>query len=440
MLKKEKKYNSLCLKTMKPRTKIQREVAELSDYRLPNIGIAVEAWAERTCLPKVGYRNKSRIACLECGYTWDRDTNRKECRCPNCQARLRLKDTKARKLTQEAYFSVVQTLDRFQVNRFFIITGRYRVGERADFRIVEVCQQWLLENGKYVIYAQRHKVNWSQDYWVGEFEIRSNTAPQYWRQNLYNIYVYNVYPKVEVLPIFRKRGLSNITLKDTYPLDLMTSILEDNRAESLLKMRQKSLLEYYLRDRSRSRVDRYWRSICICQRHRYKVQDASLWFDYLDCLEFLSKDLRNPHYICPKNLKEAHDRAIEQKRKLEKEREERVVFQEEVDYAKAKEKFIGLSFSSKGISISVLGSVKEFKEEGETMHHCVYSNKYYRKEKSLILSAQIKGEKVATVELSLETWTIIQCRGRCNSEPPKNKEIIKLVERSIPKLQERAIG
>lgn len=425
---------------MKPRTKIQKEVAELSDYRLPNIGTEVVLWAERTCLPKVGYRNKSRIACLECGYVWERDTNRKECKCPNCQARLSLKDTKARKLTQKNYFSVVQTLERFQVNRFFIITGRYRVGERADFHIIEVCQQWILENGKYVIYAQRHKVNWSQDYWSGEFEIRSNSAPQYWRQNLYNIYVYDVYPKVEVLPIFRKRGLSSKTLRDTQPLDLMMAILEDNRAESLLKMGQKRLLEYYLRDRARAMVDRYWRSICICNRHKYKIQDASLWIDYLDCLEFLSKDLRNPKYICPNNLKEAHDMAMAQKRKLIKEREERVSLQEEVDYAKDKGKFIGLSFSSKKISISVLNSVKEFKEEGEYMHHCVYSNKYYRKENSLILSAQIEGQKVATIELSLDTWTIIQCRGKCNSDPPKKTEIIKLVERSIPKLQDRAIG
>ena len=42
------------------------------------------------------------------------------------------------------------------------------------------------------------------------------------------------------------------------------------------------------------------------------------------------------------------------------------------------------------------------------MHHCVFSNQYYLKEDSLILSASIEGKRIETIELSLDTMLIAQ--------------------------------
>lgn len=38
-----------------------------------------------------------------------------------------------------------------------------------------------------------------------------------------------------------------------------------------------------------------------------------MWFDYLKLLEHYRKDLHNAHYVCPKNLKKAHDLYVAEK-------------------------------------------------------------------------------------------------------------------------------
>jgi hypothetical protein len=53
-------------------------------------------------------------------------------------------------------------------------------------------------------------------------------------------------------------------------------------------------------------------------------------------------------------------------------------------------------------------SVTEFFEKDMAMHHCVFSNQYYLKEDSLILSASIEGKRIETIELSLDTMLIAQ--------------------------------
>ena len=48
-------------------------------------------------------------------------------------------------------------------------------------------------------------------------------------------------------------------------------------------------------------------------QHNYKITDASTWYDMLDALEYCGKDLKSK-FICPDNLKEAHDLWIAKKR------------------------------------------------------------------------------------------------------------------------------
>ena len=48
----------------------------------------------------------------------------------------------------------------------------------------------------------------------------------------------------------------------------------------------------------------------------------------------------------------------------------------------------------------VLDSVEAIRQEGEAMHHCVFTNEYYLKADSLILSATIDGKRIETIEVS----------------------------------------
>lgn len=67
------------------------------------------------------------------------------------------------------------------------------------------------------------------------------------------------------------------------------------------------------------------------------------------------------------------------------------------------------------------------------MSHCVYRNKYDRKN-SLILSVRKRTrqrERIATVEVGLDKFTILQCRGKNNTVPPHHAEIRELINRNM---------
>ena len=71
------------------------------------------------------------------------------------------------------------------------------------------------------------------------------------------------------------------------------------------------------------------------------------------------------------------------------------------------------------------------------MQHCVFSNAYYNKEHSLILSATINGKRIETIEVSLKTFQIVQSRGLCNANTEYHDRIINLVNNNINLIRQR---
>ena len=66
------------------------------------------------------------------------------------------------------------------------------------------------------------------------------------------------------------------------------------------------------------------------------------------------------------------------------------------------------------------------------MHHCVFSNEYFAKEGTLVLSAKDKeNNRLATIEISLSTFKILQCRAAYNKVPTDKDKIERLVRRNI---------
>ena len=102
-----------------------------------------------------------------------------------------------------------------------------------------------------------------------------------------------------------------------------------------------------------------------------------------------------------------------------------------------KAKFFGIAFTDGTINIRVLESVQEYLEEGNVLHHCVFTNEYYIKPNSLILSATISGKRLETIEVSLETMKVIQCRGLCNQNTEYHDQIINLVHRNMKQIRQR---
>ena len=61
-------------------------------------------------------------------------------------------------------------------------------------------------------------------------------------------------------------------------------------------------------------ADECWASYLIAKRHKYQIDNLSMWCDYLRMLKKLGQDLRNPKNICPEDFMAAHDNAT---RKIE---------------------------------------------------------------------------------------------------------------------------
>lgn len=167
-----------------------------------------------------------------------------------------------------------------------------------------------------------------------------------------------------------------------------------------------------------------------------------MWFDYLDLLTRYHKDLHNAYYVCPTNLKRAHDLYVaKKKRDDEKARKARdmqrllELKKYAEDYIKEKSKFFDLKLSDGKIVVIPLKSLEEFKKEGEIMHHCVFSNEYFKKKDSLILSARIGKKHIETVEVNLKTFSIVQSRGACNKDTEYHDSIVKLVNNNMNLIQ-----
>lgn len=249
-----------------------------------------------------------------------------------------------------------------------------------------------------------------------------------------------IYPKFKVTDTLRRNGFED-NFHNIVPTELIPALLSDSRVETLLKSGQIPLLKFFMHNGRRS-IDSYWASIRICLRNGYHIEDGSLWCDMVDMLNQLGKDIHNAKYVCPTDLRAAHDhyqtkhRARQERENIIKKRKE--AMEAEQAYKQLKAKFFGIEFTDGIIRIHVLESVQEHLEEGTVMHHCVYDAHYYSKPQSLIFSATKDGERIETIEVSLETMKVVQSRGVCNKNTEYHEQILALMQKNMRMIEQRA--
>jgi len=430
---------------MKPRTKLHVQVAELSSH-LPKIFERQKQWAYKECLEHKGYANKSSAFCLDCGETFSLELiKRKKAVCPHCNSKLTIEQTKARTNNQTNYFAITDVYLEFQIVRNFELIATYKKGKPVEHYLQEILQYWILPNGKTTMYGLSHNSNWCMDSWSGSMEIREEGRG--WNRSKYDVYARKYHPDSEIKPEYSKYGI-NSNLSGITFLEAIKLLPNSPKAETILKEKEYSLLSHCLS--SSYNVNRYWNSIKICFRNKYKIKDAGMWFDYLDLLQYFKKDLRNSKYVCPKNLKAEHDKLMKKKREIQRlqeiENEKlRVIKRQQklekaiVEYVERNQKFFDLEFTKGNISIAILKSIDEFKEEGDELNHCVYTNEYYLKEQSLILSAKVDGKRAETIEIKIPEIKIEQSRGLSNKSTEHHEKIIELVQRNIEKIRKIVI-
>lgn len=421
---------------MRPRNALERRVDKLA-ASVKDLTPAQREWGLSHIIPhRCIYRTRShKCTCVNCGYTWKEDTPK---RCPHCGARLTLeKDTRQRRFVERKYYGIVQKVREFTVIRTFLIYDNRKLGEQPYTTFTELFQHWIGEDGSDTIRARNiamfpyyRECPFSL---CSDLSIKDDRTPYGYRKDCYHFTPDGVYPRMKHFEILSRNGFKGDFLGFN-PEDVFCCLLTDNRFETLWKCERYDIAKYYIY-KDKGRVISRWKQVLQLHRTGYVVRSLGIWLDYLDLLEYFHKDVNSPKYLFPEDLDAEHDRLMEKKREiLEREELERRKREEKEKLAilASKSPYFGITFGNSRIFVMVLKTLEDYKREGDLQHHCVYTNSYYGKKDSLVLSARMKDapdKPVETVEISLKTGKILQCFGACNRFTEHHEEIKKLVNK-----------
>lgn len=430
---------------MRPRTKLHFEVLDLRKYLNDRKEHEAYAINQHDFYYTNHYKN---LICLECNHQWKPNQIWHEevigVECPSCKKKLQKIQTENGGLACKILtYSIAEVIDRFQIVRYFSCWKQMSKRKKPSYLFRNLFEEWKdWDKNKRVIIGRT--MGWYGDGFNStNYEIR-NPSQRVYSNNTYDGFASDLNcPMPTFLPRFHKYQLTSYDHHCDWR-HLIHKLEFSSQVETLLKSKQKELLYYAVHKYSKH--DTYWASIKIAIRNNYFVQDPGIWYDYLDLLRFFGKDLHSPKYVCPEDLFKAHDYWMKKKEKvdeinrIEEERLSLIRRQQRIEnlereYIERCSKFFDLEFKSGDISISVLKSVEEFKQEAEALQHCVYTNEYYAKSNSLIFSAKVQGVRTETIEVKLKSMTIEQSRGLKNNPSVYHKEIVQLLKRNIGKIK-----
>lgn len=422
---------------MKPRTELQKKALALSK-KLPLITGKQRQWAIDNIFKPAGYFwKRNRVWCSECGHEWVDGEVTNYTDCPACDQRLKTEILKAGKNEDRWYFTIYDKAGGFQVLRHFVASKLCRVGHPPVYEVNECVQNWISPDGEIVNIARKTQSGHCYDLWIYSSEMEVRNIPRI--KAKYDIYAKYIYPSKRFIPELKRNGFTG-ALHGISPCQIMSTLLSSPKAETLLKAKQISLFKRFIS--FPSEISKHWGSIKICLRNNYLVKDASIYLDYIQLLEYFGKDVRNAKYVCPKNMRREHDRLSDKKHEIEsrkREEKQRIeALQEEEKFKEMKGHFFGIAFTDGEITVKVLESIDEYIKEGDIMRHCVFSNEYFKEENTLVLtSIGPDGSRLETIEISLDDFRIIQCRGKRNRSTRYHKRIVKLVNNNVHLIKQR---
>ena len=436
---------------MKPRTKREKEILSLA-RQLPPLSRRQTEWAKSLHKPQMLYKRRGKIAkCLACGKRVDHyefltsDIDTGEYWCPECGRCMETADWSASpSLTDCLEVGFITTFRGRQVIR---VAHSFRHNQKGDipakYDIYEAYQVWIDPDGKETLTGHRHHRSpfSSGFHYDSPLEIKAHNASltgYYQMDDMFDTSGIHLYPRARVTPAIRQRGWNKrwMTLGPTISIvEILRALQTDPLAESIAKHRQADLLRDYIR-RGPTRWAPFRHCVRIAMRHRYDIYDAALWFDMLTSLEQLRLDTHSPAYICPPDLPAAHDIMTQRVARLLARRDAKDAAMTDKEwrlrYIREKSPWFGIRLTSPDIVIEPIKTVLDIYNEGKAMHHCVYTNKYYQKPDSLLLSARTpSGQRVETVELDLRRLQVLQSRAKFNKTSPLHDKIINLINSNI---------
>lgn len=378
---------------MKPRNKIQREVVALSGILSP-ITDKQKEWGIARC-----YTAK------------ERSQNKRIYR----------------------YFVISSRVKDLQVCRFFQARK-----VKQDYSVIEPVRLWFNSYGHIEIEAMnRFCLCGAIDQWVPYSKLSLKSAPAAHRDYTQMLPI-SASKVTSALPILKRNGLKG-SFHNMQPRDVIEGLLKNNMFETLWKCGQFSLLQALAYDWNRdyNNADKM-AAVRVALHHGYKISDGRMWVDMINLLERAHKDIRNPKFVCPADLKKGHDQALDWCNRYE-ERQRKIAERKKLledekaakRYEAARSRFTGLKLTDGIIVVRVLPTVKDIMQEGKAMHHCVFAAGYYKRLDSLLLTAKVNGERAETIEVNLKRYELVQSRGVCNQNSKYHDKIVNLVNENM---------
>lgn len=430
---------------MKPKTKNEIEVTAIGNT-LPDLNDRQKEWAGVNSIDNRIYFTKSgNCWCTHCGTAFSQKGIRagEGIRCPHCGHVFKAQESRCTTFSEIGYSAFLTTREGWQVVRYFlteIITSKGAVRDRPHFSI-EVLRLWMkpgqatikqgVRLGSFPMYR---RVPYCTD--TRELSIvRSRHDAYSWGTDYRSEWFKCVtYPWASILPEYKRYGITHNAHGIGHD-EMFEKVPKNPKMETYLKIGQYDLLRDAIYNPTR--FNGYEKTIKIALRHGYDFNKVTLpdYADYLRQLEELGMDLHNPVYICPENLTEAHARTTERIRRIRRMQEsEKQRKQREKDTKLVERKmsgFVGFGFTDGKLTVRPLTTLQEFEDEANHMHHCVYANRYFAHDDTLILSARIGDKRIETIEVNTKSFKIVQSRGVCNTMTPQHEDIINLVSSNM---------
>ncbi len=461
---------------MKPKTKTEKEVAAISAKvtahweRLVAAGSpqvrAVQVKAVPCVwgwLPWAKRRAKDPDAptayCYACGHELivSYDTPDKELRCPYCGRKLK----RARDVNSRCghrwhddfdYVIKAEAHGEWQLLRYFIVKSRTWAGEGIKYATpTEVVRRWSAPGKKTTIESIGmvglgggwREVPWNFN---GDLTLKHEGKGGYYSGGTsYRIDTWLIAAGAKWAPWLTRDGFRGMSTCRALKCELYDAIEIFHKPHllTLYKAGRMKLLSFFVGDHAKD-IDAYWPSLKVALRHGYDLKDIPTWCDHIDLLKEAGLDVRSPRYICPFNLGYEHEQLtihvdrIRRAKEAEQRRKDAVKYEQ--SYAAKKGPYFGLVFVDGNVVISTIQSVAEVADEGAAMHHCVYTNRYYEKDGSLLLSAKDagSGERLETIEVSLNDFKVLQSRAKFNKESREHKHILRMMEDAMPAIRKAA--
>ena len=438
---------------MKPRNSRERAVVE-SASTLPPLTKRHRSYMQDRLPHYLLYKKGGQCKCTDCGHEWKMmpgiirywstlvctlDINsEREC-CPQCDNEL------VPKYYREYYYyadsitmQAVTAHDGYEVLRYARLRRWIQWGKATRYAFDELYQQWIDAQGREVIMTTPYNrspytLTWHHGRPMTVGAHNDSCTGAYAWNDMFSGQADITYPRRRHIGTLRRNGWASVIGRQSAEViyESVKGLLNDSFLETLAKTGHWQAFFWCVMYPDRMRPLRP--QVMICVRHGYIVKDMDLWVDMLQALSFFDKDLRNPYYICPPDLKSAHDRWTRKQEQEQRRRERLESARKDRVYYKTRDVFKGLE-ATEPFLIRPLLTATELQEEGKAMHHCVgtYADKSY----DLILSVRdTEGHRLETVEVDLKRYSIVQSRGLQNGFTPEHDRIIAAVKTMLPDIR-----